>query len=253
MFIRGGLGRLHSMRGRYRSERGSESSAGALQHQASIERQTSIQRQTSVQQQTSIQRQTSVQRQASKLDTKMLEKRQEEWDKEIPSVPLTRVLAVNAKEWWMILLGVIGAALSGCLFPAFAIIFGEIFAVFALPADQIQDQINLYAGLMALLGAAAAVGIFLKVRCQEPIKLPSLHLHLILSRLTTSQVEIKQCTIFKYVLAHPSIYRSQTMEVWIVKPLSAVGKATVFHLGCKIINTPKVERVIYMLSTAQLV
>lgn len=242
------------MRGRYHSERGSESSAGALQHQASIERQTSIQRQTSVQQQTSIQRQTSVQRQASKLDTKMLEKRQEEWDKEIPSVPLTRVLAVNAKEWWMILLGVIGAALSGCLFPAFAIIFGEIFAVFALPADQIQDRINLYAGLMAILGAAAAVGIFLKVRCQEPIKLPSLHFfHLILSRLTTSLVGIKQCTIFKYVLAHPSIYRSQTMEVWIVKPLSAVGKATVFHLGCKIVNTPKVERVIYMLSTAQLV
>ena len=155
------------MRGRYRSECGSESSAGALQHQTSIQRQTSIQHQTSIQQQASFQRQTSVQRHASKLDAKTLEKRQEEWDKEIPSVPLTRVLVVNAKEWWMIVLGVIGAAISGCLFPSFAIIFGEIFRVFALPADQIQDQINLYAGLFVALGFAAAVGTFLKVRRRE--------------------------------------------------------------------------------------
>ena len=73
----------------------------------------------------------------------------------------------------MILLGVIGAAVSGCIFPSFAIIFGDIFRVFALPPDEVQDGINLYAGLFLVLGFAAAVGIFLKVRHQEPMKLPS--------------------------------------------------------------------------------
>ena len=66
----------------------------------------------------------------------------------------------------MIVLGVVGAAISGCLFPSFAIIFGEIFAVFTLPPDQLQNQINLYAGLILALGVAAGVGTFMKVRGQ---------------------------------------------------------------------------------------
>jgi len=172
VFIKGGAGRLLSMHGsrrrRHRSDCESESSAGALQHQTSI-RQASIQRQASVQRQASIQRQASVQRQTSvgakpDLKRQVSEKQQEKWDKETPVVPLTRVIAVNAKEWWMIVLGLFGAAINGCIFPAFALIFGVIVGVFALPPERVQSEMNLYAGLFLVLGSVSATGVFLKVR-----------------------------------------------------------------------------------------
>ena len=38
-------------------------------------------------------------------------------------------MALNAKEWWIILLGILGALINGSVFPLFAIIFGEILTV----------------------------------------------------------------------------------------------------------------------------
>ena len=98
------------------------------------------------------------------LKRQVSEKQQEKWDKETPVVPLTRVIAVNAKEWWMIVLGLFGAAINGCIFPAFALIFGEIVGIFALPPERVQSEMNLYAGLFLVLGFVSATGVFLKVR-----------------------------------------------------------------------------------------
>ena len=92
------------------------------------------------------------------------DKKQEEWDKDIPEVPLWRVVALNSKEWWMIVLGVIGSTLHGCIFPLFAFVFGEILRVFSLPADEVLSGIGLWAGLFLVIGSVSALGVFLKVR-----------------------------------------------------------------------------------------
>lgn len=88
----------------------------------------------------------------------------EEWDKDIPDVSLFRVIALNAKEWWIIVIGVIGAGVNGSIFPLFSIIFGQILGVFALPPDEIQSGINIWAGLMIILGLVSGIAIFFKVR-----------------------------------------------------------------------------------------
>jgi len=92
-------------------------------------------------------------------------KKQEEWDKDIPEVPLHRVLRLNAKEWWIIILGLLGAAIGGSIWPIFAIFFGEVLAVFALPADQILNEIPLWACLFIVLGVVSGIGVFAKVFC----------------------------------------------------------------------------------------
>ena len=90
-------------------------------------------------------------------------KKQEEWDKEIPEVPLHRVIRLNAKEWWIIILGLLGAAVGGSIWPIFSIFFGEILMIFALPADQILGEIPLWACLFIVLGLVSGLGIFAKV------------------------------------------------------------------------------------------
>lgn len=38
-------------------------------------------------------------------------------------------MALNAKEWYLIVLGILGAAVNGSIFPCFAFIFGEVLGV----------------------------------------------------------------------------------------------------------------------------
>ena len=84
-------------------------------------------------------------------------------DKEIPVVPLYRVLRFNAKEWWIIILGLIGAAFAGSLWPILGILFGEIIRTFSLPPDQVLNEVNLWAGLYMVIGLVAGTGVFMQV------------------------------------------------------------------------------------------
>ena len=58
----------------------------------------------------------------------------------------------------------IGAAVNGCIWPAFAFLFGEILEVFALPPEDILGEIHLWAGLFIVLGLVSGTGLFFKVR-----------------------------------------------------------------------------------------
>ena len=49
------------------------------------------------------------------------------------------------------------------MWPSFALLFGEILRVFALPQDEIIDEIHLWAGLFIVLGVVAGTAVFLKV------------------------------------------------------------------------------------------
>ncbi len=127
---------------------------------------SSVQRQTSYQCQTSIQHQTSTAAEPTgkpDLKRQISMKKQEQWDKEIPEVPLMRVIKLNAPEWWIILIGIFGAAINGGFFPVWAILFGEVLTVFSLPADEVLDEIHLYAGLYIVLGFVSGTAYFLKV------------------------------------------------------------------------------------------
>ena len=97
------------------------------------------------------------------LSERQLTKKQEEWDKEIPEVPLYRVIKLNAPEWYIIIIGMLGAAVNGCIWPAFALLFGEILDVFALPPSEILGEIHLWAGLFIVLGVVSGTGLFFKV------------------------------------------------------------------------------------------
>ena len=103
-------------------------------------------------------------------------KKEEEWDKEIPPVSIGRVIALNSKEWWIILLGLIGAALNGLIYPAFAFLFGEVLAVFAMPSGQILSSIGLWAGLFLVLGTVSGIGVFLKVSSSFVCVCDTIHL-----------------------------------------------------------------------------
>ena len=74
-----------------------------------------------------------------------------------------RVIKTNRKEWWIAMLGVIGAIMLGAAFPTFALIFGEILEAFVQPPSLVLPGIHLWAGLFFLLGFLAGLGGFIKV------------------------------------------------------------------------------------------
>ena len=118
-----------------------------------------------------VQRQISFKRQGSSTaEGKAVAKRQtsaakeEEEDENIPEVSMLRVIRVNAKEWWMILLGAIGSAINGSINPLFAVLFGEIFQVFGgRRPEEVLDGIHPWAGLFLAFGVVSGLAIFCKV------------------------------------------------------------------------------------------
>ena len=84
-------------------------------------------------------------------------------DGEIPKVPLHRVLRLNAKEWWIIILGILGATIGGSIWPVFSIFVSEVVALFAVPADEILREIHLWASLFIVLRVVSGLGTFAKV------------------------------------------------------------------------------------------
>ena len=81
----------------------------------------------------------------------------------ILQVSLLRVIKLNAREWWIIVVGVLGSAINGSIWPLFALLFGEILEVFSRPSDEILGAIHVWAGLFIVLGIVSGVGVFLKV------------------------------------------------------------------------------------------
>ena len=148
VFVKEDAGRLFSPK-RQRSRMGSES---GVQRQVSFKRQGSS---------------TAEGKEAAKRQTSAAKKEEEdeETDKDIPEVSMFRVLKLNAKEWWMILLGSIGSAINGSINPLFALLFGEIFKVFGNEnPDEVLNGIHPWAGLFLVFGVVSGLAIFFKVK-----------------------------------------------------------------------------------------
>uniref|UniRef100_A0A8C3PXH7 ATP-binding cassette sub-family B member 5 n=1 Tax=Chrysolophus pictus TaxID=9089 RepID=A0A8C3PXH7_CHRPC len=72
-------------------------------------------------------------------------------EENLPAVPYSRILALNKPEWLYVLLGVIAAAVSGGVHPAFAVIFGKIIGAFQEDDPERRNKNTLVLSLMFLL------------------------------------------------------------------------------------------------------
>ena len=131
--------------------KGSESGTSGFQRQASLRRQGSS---------------TVEGKEAAKRQVSAKEKEEEEADKDIPEVSFFRIIKLNAKEWWLILLGTIGSAINGSINPLFAVFFGQILEVFVDPAT-VLERIHPWAGAFFAIGVISGIAIFAKVCKQQ--------------------------------------------------------------------------------------
>ncbi|KAK2512847.1 hypothetical protein Q9233_015921 [Columba guinea] len=72
-------------------------------------------------------------------------------EENLPAVPYSRILALNKPEWLYVLLGVIAAAISGGVHPAFAVVFGKIIGAFQETDPEKRSKNTLVLSLMFLL------------------------------------------------------------------------------------------------------
>uniref|UniRef100_A0A8C8ECT6 ATP-binding cassette sub-family B member 5 n=1 Tax=Otus sunia TaxID=257818 RepID=A0A8C8ECT6_9STRI len=86
-------------------------------------------------------------------------KKKKELEKEnLPAVPYSRILALNKPEWLYVLLGVIAAAVSGGVHPAFAVLFGKIIGAFQETDAEKRNKNTLVLSLMFLLLGVITLG-----------------------------------------------------------------------------------------------
>ncbi|XP_071661151.1 ATP-binding cassette sub-family B member 5 isoform X2 [Patagioenas fasciata] len=92
----------------------------------------------------------SKRRSSKKKPSRKKEKKELE-EENLPVVPYSRILALNKPEWLYVLLGVIAAAISGGVYPAFAVVFGKIIGAFQETDPQKRSKNTLVLSLMFLL------------------------------------------------------------------------------------------------------
>ena len=96
---------------------------------------------------------------------KMLEEEggSREEDEKVASISFFKLFSLNLRMLPVVLLGCLGAAINGLIFPAFSVIFGEVVQIFSRPPDQILSGIHPYAAAFLGLGVVSAICIFDKV------------------------------------------------------------------------------------------
>lgn len=70
---------------------------------------------------------------------------------------------MNGKEWWLLLLGIVASISIGILFPLIALVFSQVVDAYAAPADQVVDDVSLWAGLLMVISVAYACAAFVQV------------------------------------------------------------------------------------------
>ncbi|XP_010127954.1 PREDICTED: multidrug resistance protein 1-like, partial [Chlamydotis macqueenii] len=90
-------------------------------------------------------------RRSSKKKSSGKKKKKKLEEENLPAVPYSRILALNKPEWLYVLLGVIAAAISGGVHPAFAVIFGKIIGAFQETDPEKRNKNTLVLSLMFLL------------------------------------------------------------------------------------------------------
>lgn len=79
-------------------------------------------------------------------------------------VPMKRIFDLNKPEWPFNLVGCLAAAVVGASFPAFAVLFGEVYYVLGLqdPEEVMRETIN-FSILFIVVGVVTGIGTFLQM------------------------------------------------------------------------------------------
>ncbi|XP_071479162.1 ATP-dependent translocase ABCB1-like [Diadema antillarum] len=123
-----------------------ESSATSKERQASVT--------SPLPRQVSRQSSQKLSRQISSASSGKSEKEEEEEAEEegVRQVGYMEILRLNGPEWHVILVGCIFAGIQGIAYPAFAILFSEVIAIFSLPPDELQEEAIFWSLMFLALG-----------------------------------------------------------------------------------------------------
>ncbi len=72
------------------------------------------------------------------------------------------------KKWWGLLLGLICAAISGCIYPVMAFVLSNTFRVLSVPtSDEFREDIKQMAFIFMILGVVGAVSVTTQITLLE--------------------------------------------------------------------------------------
>ena len=77
---------------------------------------------------------------------------------------MLRLLRSSAPEWWIIILGLLGSAVYGAVYPVLSVIYGEVLKVYASPSDEILDSLHVFASVFIVMGVVVGFTSFIQVR-----------------------------------------------------------------------------------------
>ncbi|XP_065439340.1 ATP-dependent translocase ABCB1-like isoform X2 [Chrysemys picta bellii] len=94
---------------------------------------------------------------SSKKKSSVKKKTKEKEEENLPAVPYSRILALNKPEWLHIFFGVIAAAFSGGVHPAFSVIYGKIIGAFQETDAEKRSKTTTLLSLMFLVLAVISL------------------------------------------------------------------------------------------------
>ncbi|XP_012280493.1 multidrug resistance protein homolog 49 isoform X1 [Orussus abietinus] len=78
--------------------------------------------------------------------------------------PMMRIFGLNKPEWIFNLIGCLAAAVVGASFPAFAVLFGEVYYVLGIQdADEVRAETVNFSVLFIIVGVVTGLGTFLQM------------------------------------------------------------------------------------------
>lgn len=79
-------------------------------------------------------------------------------------VSTVKLMKMNSKEWPQIVLGSLASCIMGATFPAFAVLFGEVYGVMSLnDPEAIQSGANFFSLMFIVVGVVAAISSFIQM------------------------------------------------------------------------------------------
>uniref|UniRef100_A0A182J704 ABC-type xenobiotic transporter n=1 Tax=Anopheles atroparvus TaxID=41427 RepID=A0A182J704_ANOAO len=96
-------------------------------------------------------------------DSGKSDEKNEEADEEVYPLSVMRLLKLNSPEWHYILFGCAAAIVVGASFPAFAVLFGEMYGILSIAdPDYVRKESEFYSILFLVLGLVTGLGTFLQ-------------------------------------------------------------------------------------------
>ena len=88
----------------------------------------------------------------------------EDEEANLPDVSARQIFMFNKSMWGVILIGCLAALVAGTVWPALAIVFGEVLNVFSGPSSDVLNGTHPWGATFLAVGIAAAIAVLVKVR-----------------------------------------------------------------------------------------